>query len=758
MVLNGKNEDQMDHGQLLRSAQKVLADTTDEKAKLFFDALRTSRAAVDRLGGALLPSTERQPPRLVLAHTSLHGDCSGLCMVSPNADLSVGRGADAQRVRAANRSGSTVGLLGHATLGALSEARVIIVLHPHDLLIVADRFPEFAVVAVPEKKYRPRWIANAFAGRDVTVVLVKGDRETKFLRQLHLATPRVRELRTRKMFADLEPTTVEQILMNGQQHWRTFSTALQAVELPGQPDADDADDADGDAVDGVIDPEADLASDIVTLSTPAEPAQALVVDDRGDRLDPERERELYTELISQMPLLPHHRQELKTKRGFNTPTITRSRLVSGGNHAFEIVRAVQDACDATDEEMVRAQLLVPRKKDGDLYANGQLLDDALIIPYLDAEGRCYLLRRHKLGFSGFAPELYSAHLATSRGTGDTLIVTEGEFKALALAQMGFRALAVPGISSFGRDHLPRLVNTLEALKLERLVILFDREIKDDPRLASFKEDFRKRHDVDLWAVRTALSLDKGLLGTDVVVARFPDSWMIDGKADCDSALAAGKARADFNRVLADAVPPLAYLDALPAEAAIVVRGKLIKLRAPKEKVLEVHANVYEGHFYDEIIVRKDGTEYRVCSNFLVEPMYLVFTDSGAERLVKLRDFSGALSAPKRLAAHDLQSPNLFTKWAAHHGPYSWSGGRNAMGAVSRLLDAAGDHAARRGARILEGYPVQPNSAKAPDAFLWTGTPSAFERAGFTEVLRRSNTRPIMRKALSRPPRTERGRR
>jgi len=81
-----------------------------------------------------------------------------------------------------------------------------------------------------------------------------------------------------------------------------------------------------------------------------------------------------------------------------------------------------------------------------------------------------------------------------------------------------------------------------------------------------------------------------------------------------------------------------------------------------------------------------------------------------------------------------------------------------LGLAARLLDAAGDHAARRGARILEGYPVQPSSKKAPDAFLWTGTPSAFERAGFTEVLRRSNTRPIMRKTLSRPPRTERGRR
>jgi len=61
-----------------------------------------------------------------------------------------------------------------------------------------------------------------------------------------------------------------------------------------------------------------------------------------------------------------------------------------------------------------------------------------------------------------------------------------------------------------------------------------------------------------------------------------------------------------------------------------------------------------------------------------------------------------------------------------------------------LLQEAATFAARQGARIVEGYPVQPTMEKTPDPFIWTGTPSAFLRAGFTEVLRRSKTRPIMR--------------
>ena len=63
-----------------------------------------------------------------------------------------------------------------------------------------------------------------------------------------------------------------------------------------------------------------------------------------------------------------------------------------------------------------------------------------------------------------------------------------------------------------------------------------------------------------------------------------------------------------------------------------------------------------------------------------------------------------------------------------------------------LLEAAAAFAASRGARILEGYPVEPRGAM-PDAFAWTGTAAAFRAAGFREAARGSPTRPIMRRAL-----------
>jgi len=67
------------------------------------------------------------------------------------------------------------------------------------------------------------------------------------------------------------------------------------------------------------------------------------------------------------------------------------------------------------------------------------------------------------------------------------------------------------------------------------------------------------------------------------------------------------------------------------------------------------------------------------------------------------------------------------------------------GGVSvQLLKAAVAHAAKCGARIVEGYPVEPKKNPMPDVFAWTGIASAFRKAGFKEVARRSPVRPIMR--------------
>jgi GNAT superfamily N-acetyltransferase len=70
------------------------------------------------------------------------------------------------------------------------------------------------------------------------------------------------------------------------------------------------------------------------------------------------------------------------------------------------------------------------------------------------------------------------------------------------------------------------------------------------------------------------------------------------------------------------------------------------------------------------------------------------------------------------------------------------------GVSAQLLRAAVEFAAGQGAKVVEGYPVEPSMPKMPDPFLWHGVPSAFLAAGFNEVLRRSKSRPIMRFVIS----------
>lgn len=60
-----------------------------------------------------------------------------------------------------------------------------------------------------------------------------------------------------------------------------------------------------------------------------------------------------------------------------------------------------------------------------------------------------------------------------------------------------------------------------------------------------------------------------------------------------------------------------------------------------------------------------------------------------------------------------------------------------------LLEAAVDHARDHGARIVEGYPIDLAAKSVSDNDLFHGALSTFEAAGFIEVARGSESRPIV---------------
>jgi GNAT superfamily N-acetyltransferase len=69
-----------------------------------------------------------------------------------------------------------------------------------------------------------------------------------------------------------------------------------------------------------------------------------------------------------------------------------------------------------------------------------------------------------------------------------------------------------------------------------------------------------------------------------------------------------------------------------------------------------------------------------------------------------------------------------------------------QGLQHRLLAAGLDLARDRGVRLVEAYPVD-KPQRSHDDFMFFGSRSLYERAGFTEVVRRSPTRVVMRRGL-----------
>jgi GNAT superfamily N-acetyltransferase len=72
------------------------------------------------------------------------------------------------------------------------------------------------------------------------------------------------------------------------------------------------------------------------------------------------------------------------------------------------------------------------------------------------------------------------------------------------------------------------------------------------------------------------------------------------------------------------------------------------------------------------------------------------------------------------------------------------------GVSEKLLKAAIAYARSHGARLLEAYPVDKEEPSHAD-FMWFGAKTMYDRAGFSEVARRKETRPVVRKALQASP-------
>lgn len=195
----------------------------------------------------------------------------------------------------------------------------------------------------------------------------------------------------------------------------------------------------------------------------------------------------------------------------------------------------------------------------------------VLIPYWDREGQLVALRPHRAQLKDMVVRVYEAEnclrrpeaqqiladagwslpASTGNGNGEgeaerasAAVVTEGEFKALALLQAAWfgegKRLAVasiPGIS-MSKNLWGDLTDWLDvaALPSATVIAAFDSEDKSTPGLPGYKADVWKRFDAEKWALYLAWRITKQAY--DGRVAMLPKEWRdAKGKADWDGALA-----------------------------------------------------------------------------------------------------------------------------------------------------------------------------------------------------------------------------
>lgn len=362
--------------------------------------------------------------------------------------------------------------------------------------------------------------------------------------------------------------------------------------------------------------------------------------------------DIYNFICGKGILSEKHKEELKTKRGFNDETIKKSRFFSGGNYLLEIEPELNK--NFTADALVAAGIMVNTGKSPTL--SPQLLQDKIIIPYI-TDNQVSLLRPHKFGLHDVGIQIYQT------SWGKNLIITEGEFKAVAAHQLGFNAIALPGVGSFSGEHFPELIKLLNEKKAEDICIIFDSENKSDPNLPNFKANPAHRYDTEYYAYLMAYLLERE--GKRVNIGRLPESWRVAGKIDLDGALAQGRTTNDIQQVIASAQSAKDYFNGLDKDAQKIIRKKKDK------RYFKSHISISHGCY---VATRfRNGEPFpEEISNFTLSIIAIHDTAEGLIREVVMTHKSGSKSKSLSITAEEMNN-DAFRTFCWKAGNYVWKG-------------------------------------------------------------------------------------
>jgi hypothetical protein len=377
---------------------------------------------------------------------------------------------------------------------------------------------------------------------------------------------------------------------------------------------------------------------------------------------------LYTELFKGLKLTDTHREELRAKRGFTDATIDSLGFKSALPENGDIIKAMLK--DRSVGDMFDARLIDNNKQPAWQFTQSGLI----IIPYLTSDDSVTFYKSHKLGGltdSGVMP--YCSKIF--KGDSGTVILCESEFKAAAMWQMGYRALGLGGIASFAGKHLEILTSELKEVK--KIIILFDTEIQDDPSFANFKDSYKKRYAQYVWSYIMAKKLHNYLndgqnQNVEVLIASLPDEWIVNGKADIDGCVAAGKTKDDFEIVLRDALKPDSYKDWIkinPEHKAWIMRKmeSAFKNNIVFDKENCLYTNVITRRGKLEIVTIKEIANFKIGLLSTTKYQGKIFRD------IQLINRYGDKSRAFHMASDQFATLSKFKEVCLGTGDFLWKG-------------------------------------------------------------------------------------
>lgn len=364
-------------------------------------------------------------------------------------------------------------------------------------------------------------------------------------------------------------------------------------------------------------------------------------------------------ILDNLILLPEHRESLKTKRGFTDDVIDKMQFKSCGPHV-------------KDQQWFQ-----------EIPENYQkiLLNDNIAIPYFDPEGNPIYLRAHKYGPEGEPVHVYVPWEYMEDNI-KTLVITEGEFKAVASCVMGVPCIGLPGVASFSKANYNKLVQLINQLEPDEIVICFDNEIKDNPKLPNYKPDFRKRYDTQFFAYVMGHQLNN-VSKKKTRIATLPKEWINgSGKIDIDGVLARSDIKKDNykNVIMHKSLPPTEYKRSwvMPKIHASFLERKLDKF-------------FYHGPVKEEFncyFLREgngENVKFKPISNFVIKIKYTMYDEDGKlQRMCQFLSKYGD-SYPAMFHPDVMVSKASFQKWCYEMGDFPFDGSEEQLKMIWKYM-------------------------------------------------------------------------